>query len=697
MSKIEDYIVRLTGLQNLEITQVHMSSNRLIHEKSPYLLQHAHNPVDWYPWGDEAFAKARADNKPVFLSIGYATCHWCHVMERESFENERIAALMNEHFVNIKVDREERPDIDQIYMTAVQMIAGNGGWPLSVFLTHDREPFFGGTYFPPDRRYGRPGFDEVLSEISRLWKADHGSVIETGRQIAGHLKGRQGPASTPSQAEADGAWLRAAYENFLETFDPRFGGFGAAPKFPHGDALSLLLRIHRKTGEARALQMAQVTLEKMARGGIYDHLGGGFHRYATDAMWLVPHFEKMLYDNALLARTYLEAFQVDRNPMWAGVARETLDYVLRDMTSPEGGFYSAEDADSEGVEGKCYVWTEHELKERLTEVEFRHVQQYFNISAAGNFEAANILCLREGASWGVRDEEPLRSIRRKLLDARAQRIPPLKDDKILASWNGLMISAMSCGARIFPDGSRYLKAAQKAADFLLKTLWDGRDLKRRYRDGESRFFASIDDYAFLIQGLLDLYETDFDERWWQAAVHLHARSDALFWDEAGGGYFFTDARDPSLLTRTKEAHDGAVPSGNSVAAMNLLRLHHWTGDGSYRDKLGALFAAFRGFLERVPHGAPALLQAVDAVTGRMKEIVIAGDPSDPQVQDMLRLIHASFLPNKVLGVARPSADSVIPLLKNKPVVDGKPVVYLCEGNTCQKPVHDLETLRRVLG
>jgi uncharacterized protein YyaL (SSP411 family) len=655
--------------------------NRLSREKSPYLLQHAGNPVDWYPWGPEAFEKARREDKPIFLSIGYSTCHWCHVMERESFENGEIARVMNEHFVSIKVDREERPDVDQIYMNAVQGMTGSGGWPLSAFLTHDLEPFWGGTYFPPESRWGRPGFKDILLEIAKLWRADRAKITASGKEVGEALKsaGRSSASGRMLSEET----LRRAYAALQDVYDPRDGGFGGAPKFPRSETVSLLFRIHRRTGEKNALAMGTHTLDRMARGGIYDQLGGGFHRYSTDGRWLVPHFEKMLYDNALLARTYLEAFQIDGNPMWAGVARETLDYVLRDMTAPEGGFYSAEDADSEGEEGKFYVWTEGDLKGLLTDVEFRTVKDLFQVTAEGNFEGKTILTFKDGASWTLRADADVAAAMGKLFDARKKRIPPYKDDKVIASWNGLMIGSLAYAAQALGD-AKYLRAAQRAAAFLLTIMWDGKTLKRRYRDGDVRFDGSLDDYAFVISGLVDLYETDFDGRWFESALALQKRSDELFWDAKDGGYFFTAADDPSLIARSKDIYDGAVPSGNSVAALNLLRLHGFTLDRSLRNKADALVKAFSEFVSAHPQASPALLMAVDFATDASREIVVAGTAEDKARRAFVDEIHRIFLPNKVL-----EAGGNTPLAQGKGPIHGKAAVYLCEAHACRKPSTDI--------
>jgi len=665
-------------------------NNRLIHEKSPYLLQHAHNPVDWFPWGAEAFEKAKKEDKPIFLSIGYSTCHWCHVMEHESFENGEIAKVMNENFVSIKVDREERPDIDQIYMAAVQAMTGGGGWPLSAFLTHDLAPFFTGTYFPPEGRYGHPGFKDVLVKIAQIWKEDREKLTASGQQIKEALQQTTRAGAGP---ELSIEMLRRAVLAFRDIFDPVEGGFGGAPKFPRSETVSLLFRIHRRTGEEKVLRMATQSLDKMARGGIYDHLGGGFHRYATDARWLVPHFEKMLYDNALLVKSYLEAYQIDRNEMWASVAHEILDYVLREMTSVEGGFFSAQDADSEGVEGKFYVWTEEELKKILMADEFKKIKEVLQTAPHGNWEGNNILHMDAQTAWSVREDELFRSARQKLLDHRSKRIPPYKDDKILASWNGLMIGAMAFGAQVLGD-EKYLAAARKAASFLLKKMWDGKTLKRRYREGEVKFNGSLDDYTFLAQGLLDLYEADFDPQWFAAAEALQKRADELFWDTASDGYFFTDSSDPSLIARTKEIYDGAVPSGNSIAAMNLLRLHEFTLDPFYSKRADQTMRAFSQFINTHPQAGPAFLMAIDFATDQAKEIVVAGVKSDPAVQAILRDLHRLFLPNKVLGLA--DEDQTIPLLKGKIPIDGRATIYLCQGHTCQKPVHSLDEIKPAL-
>ncbi len=655
--------------------------NRLSQEKSPYLLQHAHNPVDWYSWGDEAFAKARREDKPIFLSIGYATCHWCHVMERESFENENIAAIMNEFFVNIKVDREERPDVDQIYMASVQAMTGHGGWPLSAFLTPDLKPFFGGTYFPPSSRHGRPGFPDILKEMARLWREDRPKLLDWGQQLYDALNDQ----SHHGGGELSVDIFTRVLAHLKENFDAEEGGFGSAPKFPRSDTLSLLLRMHKRTGDKEALTMVQKTLDKMARGGIYDHLGGGFHRYSTDRYWLAPHFEKMLYDNALLIKTYLEAYQVDKNPMWKSVVEETIHYVLRDMTSPEGGFYSAEDADSEGVEGKFYVWDEKELENILSSEDASAIKKYFHTKPAGNFEGHNILHLQPNDDWQQRQTPALSSLMSKLLTHRTQRIPPLKDDKILTSWNGLMISALAKASQVI-GSEAYLLVAQKSAQFILSTLYRDGTLYRRYRDGDVRYEGGLEDYSFFIQALLDLYESDFNEEWIKTAIALEKKTTSLFWDKDAGGYF-ASLKDPTLVARMKEIYDGAIPSGNSIMALNLLRLEAFTSDAAFGKRAEDLLNAFSGFVSRNPQATPALLMAYDWLHDSVKEIAIIGPKNTSSLKQELLSLHQHFLPNKIIAYHDAPAQSLLPLLKDRPASSGNDIqIFLCENQTCRQPV-----------
>lgn len=581
--------------------------NRLSQEKSPYLLQHAKNPVDWYPWGDEAFARAKQENKPIFLSIGYATCHWCHVMERESFEDEEIAKILNEHFVNIKVDREERPDVDQIYMAAVQAMTGSGGWPLSVFLTPYLEPFYGGTYFPPTPRYGCPGFPTVLQEIAKIWRKENERVIETGQKLTEAIKRA---IETEKGKQPTEEIFKKFFDHAQQIFDDQHGGFGPAPKFPRSEILFLLLRIYQRTGNEQAKKMVEKTLDAMAHGGIYDHLGGGFARYSTDERWRIPHFEKMLYVNALLSKCYLEAYPVTANEDFANVARETLDYILRDMMASTGGFYSAEDADSEGEEGKFYTWSESELKKILTDNELNHFKKIFPLSLASLLDDKYILHMDSHTPWSKRYDDEIQIILKKLFEHRSLRVRPILDDKIITSWNGLAISAMTKGYQILDD-ARYLEAARKAATFILKECWDGKALLRRHCDGDSLCHGTLDDYTLLTAALIDLFEADSDSKWINAAIEIQKRMDELFWDDQNGAYFFTDGTDKTLIIRMKEIADGAIPSGNSVAAMNLIRLHHLMEKAHYRQRFEALIQSVSGQLMDHPQIAPILLIALD--------------------------------------------------------------------------------------
>jgi uncharacterized protein YyaL (SSP411 family) len=657
--------------------------NRLKFEKSPYLLQHKDNPVHWYAWGKEAFDAAKAENKPIFLSIGYSTCHWCHVMEHDSFERQNVADALNRSFISIKVDREERPDVDDIYMSAVHAMGQRGGWPLSLFLTPDLKPFFGGTYWP------REQFLAVLGKLDQIWREQPEKIEESGNSILDYLKAQKNMATN-----AAGGSLRSDEDLFSEffrssfmNFDKRWGGFGMAPKFPHTMQLATLLRIHRRSGENQALEMVTLTLDKMARGGIYDHLGGGFARYSTDPQWLVPHFEKMLYDNALMARIYLETYQVTGQKMFASVAREVLDYVLRDMNHPGGGFYSAEDADSEGEEGKFYVWKEEELKGALTPEEFELFNKIYGVTQEGNFEhRTNILSLQWGYGWGDKENSLLLSAQKKLFDVREKRIHPHKDDKILTSWNGLMISAMALGYQVLGD-ERYLKAAHEAADFLRKNLYRDQKLLARYRDGEGRFAAYLDDYAYLIQGLLDLYESDFDPEILKWALALQAKQKELFWDPVGGGYFFSDGSDPSLLVRGKEGNDGAIPNGNAVSTLNLLRLSDLSLEPSYREDALAIFNTFSKTLNEYPHIFSQMLIAYDYSTDRSKEIAVISPTQDSEAALFLKDLRGQFVPNVALAWAEPGKNFP-KLVGEKTLLNAKATFYVCEEQTCKKPTND---------
>ena len=592
-------------------------TNRLAGETSPYLLQHAHNPVDWYPWGTEALERAKKENKPIFVSIGYSACHWCHVMERESFEDTETAEILNRHFIAVKIDREERPDLDEIYMTSVQMITGRGGWPLSVFLTPDLKPFYGGTYFPPQSVQGMPAFKTVLNRMAELWRDRRDGVTHNAEQMLLALRDSASVEPSDSGLPDRSVPLRAAAELGRE-FDPRWGGFGGPPKFPPSAAIALLLRQYSHTGEKSLLEMATVTLDRMAFGGMYDQLGGGFHRYSVDAHWLVPHFEKMLYDNALLSRAYLEAWQATNKELYRRVAAETLDYVLRDMTDAAGGFHSAEDADSEGEEGKFYVWTEDEIEALLGQEDGALFSRYYGVSKAGNFEGRNILHVPldppvpPGGENVSREQARTRlePLRRKLLARREKRVRPGKDDKVLAAWNGMMISALARGYQVTGD-DRYLKAATRAADFVLSRMVRDGVLMRTYRGlggpdgrGTAKLPGYLDDYAEVAGGLIDLYEAGFDRRWLQAADELADKMLADFWDQENGGFFYTSAAHKNLLVRTKPFYDGAVPSGNATATLVLLRLSRLLDNRDYWSKAEKVLPIHGGLDSRPRAGAP---------------------------------------------------------------------------------------------
>ncbi|GAV24846.1 thioredoxin [Carboxydothermus islandicus] len=677
--------------------------NRLIHEKSPYLLQHAYNPVDWYPWGDEAFKKALMEDKPVFLSIGYSTCHWCHVMERESFEDEEVADLLNKHFVAIKVDREERPDIDQIYMTACQAMTGQGGWPLTIIMTPEKKPFFAGTYFPKRSKWGRPGLIEILTEIAKLWETDREQLLTISKRLYEFMQAM--PQSKKGDLTEE--VLEKAYREFLGRFDSEYGGFGPAPKFPTPHNLIFLLRYWKRTGEEKALFMAEKTLEAMTRGGIYDHIGYGFHRYSTDREWLVPHFEKMLYDNALLAYTYLEAYQATKKEKYARVAREVFTYVKRKMTSPEGGFYSAEDADSEGVEGKYYVWTQDEVKKVLGPEEGELFCRVYDITPEGNFEGKNIPNLIHtdlesmAVKFGKSLEELTESLdrmRQKLYQEREKRVLPHKDDKILTSWNGLMIAALAKGARVLQD-QELLNMAQKAAEFIFSKLRrdDGR-LLARYREGEAAVLAYLDDYAFLIWGLIELYEASFEVRYLKLAVELTREMLKLFWDEKHGGLYFTGVDGEELITRPKEIYDGAMPSGNSVAALNLLRLGRMLGEEDFLQKAEEILSTFAGKVSEIPSAYSFYLLAYIFYLGPVKEVVVAGEPGGEDTRAMIEKINLAYLPNSVvlfhpIGDAGQEIQEIIPhIADKKPLPGERATVYVCENFSCKAPVVEVEML-----
>ncbi len=690
-------------------------TNRLIHEKSPYLLLHARNPVDWYPWGEEAFERARREGKPIFLSIGYSTCHWCHVMEHESFSNPTIAALLNRHFVSIKVDREERPDLDSVYMAYVQAATGRGGWPMSVFLTPDLEPFFGGTYFPPEDRGGRPGFATVLERLAEAWAQDRERVLEAAGLATKALRAAVETAAGGVETLTGGA-LDRTYEQLRSNFDATHWGFGTAPKFPRPVVFSFLLRYHRRTGQPDALKMTLETLRAMARGGMHDQLGGGFHRYSTDRTWHVPHFEKMLYDQAQLAIAYLEAYQLTREPVFARTARAVLDYVLRDLRGPAGELYSAEDADSlvaagrpERAEGAFYVWTAAEIAGVLDDETARMVGFHYGVEADGNVPARqdiqgelrgkNVLAVRHTVEETAAElERPVTEVaarvaeaRRRLLDARARRPRPPLDDKVLTAWNGLMVSAFARAAQVL-DAPEYLAAASAAAEFVRAELYDAptRTLARRYRDGDAAIDGFLDDYAFLIQGLLDLYEASFDVAWLSWADRLQERQDALFWDARQGGYFSSGDADPSVLVRMRTYYDGAEPSANSVAAMNLLRLWQMTGREEWRARADETFGAFAPRFAQEPTAAPQLAAALDFSLSKPKQIVIAGQADARDTQALLRVVHARFLPHKILlladgGPGQARLAQGLPFIESMAPREGRAQAYICEDYICKLP------------
>ncbi|UCC73708.1 MAG: DUF255 domain-containing protein [Gemmatimonadota bacterium] len=672
-------------------------ANRLIHETSPYLLQHAHNPVDWYAWGEEALERARKEDKLILLSIGYSACHWCHVMERESFEDGTIAALMNDNFVNVKVDREERPDLDEIYMAAtVTMNRGQGGWPMTVFLTPELEPVFAGTYFPPQDVHGRPGFPTLLTEIARAWREDRESLRRRAGEFAETLRQRQslGPPLAVGEAE-----LKKALNEYSHEFDAEYGGFGGAPKFPAAVGISLLLRLHRRLGEPHALTMARKTLEAMARGGMYDHVGGGFARYSTDRRWLVPHFEKMLYDNALLVKAYLEAYQVTGDELFRRVATETLDHIVREMVSPEGGIYSSSDADSEGEEGKFFVWTPEQIADVLDEEEARRFNAYYDITLSGNWEGVSIPntprpleAVAEQLEIAPEElEASLESARSKVYAARQKRVGPGLDDKIIAAWNGLMIGALAEGYRVLGE-PRYLETAERAAGFILDKLSreDG-GLYRTYREGRAHLNAVLEDYAYLSEGLIDLYEAGGSVGWLREAERLLDRTLLDFTDEDTGAFFNTARDHEQLIMRYREGTDGATPSGNAVAAQALARLSHHLDRPELRHAAAGAIKAFGPLIARFPRAFAKSLCTVDLLLEGPLELAFVGKKGSAGLEALRREVAQRYLPNRIQAVLDPGADRAtaqLPLLRGKDLVDGKAALYICRDFTCQTPITD---------
>jgi uncharacterized protein YyaL (SSP411 family) len=676
--------------------------NHLANEQSPYLLQHADNPVDWYPWGEEAFAKAKAENKPIFLSIGYSTCHWCHVMEHESFEDDSVAKLLNDWFVSIKVDREELPEIDHVYMSVCQAMTGRGGWPLTIVMTPDKEPFFAGTYFPKDGRGQRSGMLQLLPIINDAWTNKHAEIMKSVEQVKSYLV----RANTRKLGDAlDPKILETAYDDFVKRFDQDKGGFGKAPKFPSPHNLTYLLRYYHRTKNQNALLMVETTLKNMRLGGIYDHIGFGFHRYSTDKKWLVPHFEKMLYDQAMLAMAYLETYQITKNEFYASTAKEIFTYVLRDMTSPEGGFYSAEDADSEGEEGKFYVWTNKEITDILGEEDGLTFNTIFNILSDGNFhdEASgqqsgqNILHLEKHIKYTAEsmdispDElrENISNWRQTLFNVREKRIHPLKDDKILTDWNGLMIAAMARGSIALNDPS-YAEAAQNSANFVLRKLrTKGGHLLKRHRSGKSSLDAHLDDYAFMIWGLLELYEANFNPENLSAAIELANIMVEDFWNDDAGGFYLGSDNTEELIVRAITAYDGAIPSGNSVAVIVLNRLARITSNMDWLDKAEKTIRTFQQDVLRMPTGHTNMLTgfmfSLDA-----KEVVVVGDHTKV-TKSFLQSISQSYNPNRVVLFKKgENLSAIAPWTDSQTMLDEKPTAYVCKDFACNQPTHNLE-------
>jgi len=691
-------------------------SNRLKNEKSPYLLQHADNPVDWYPWGEEAFDKARKENKPILLSIGYSTCHWCHVMEHESFEDEEVAKLMNETFVSIKVDREERPDIDGIYMTVCQMMSKGGcGWPLNIIMTPDKKPFFAATYIPKESRYGRLGMIEFVPKVKEAWEKDNENILKSAETITEAVKKATDVSQNTQVKDLSTKTLDTAYNQLLRNFDEENGGFGRSPKFPTPHNHLFLLRYWKRTNDQQALDMVEKTLQEMRLGGMYDHVGFGFHRYSTDPNWLVPHFEKMLYDQAMLVMAYTEAYQATGKKEYETTAHQILTYVLRDMTSPEGGFYSAEDADSEGEEGKFYVWTEEELKETLGGKNAELIITTFNTSKPGNFAeeagghktGANILHLKKSfseiaPSYEISEEEfseRIEKARVTLFNEREKKVHPYKDDKILTDWNGLMIAALSKAGRVFNE-PQYTESARKAADFILKDMRNNNGtLLHRYRQGEAGIRANVDDYAFFIWGLLELYESTFDIKYLKVALSLQEEMDKGFWDDKNGGYYFTSNDAEKLISRQKEIYDGAIPSGNSVAGLNLLKLSRITGEVEYEQKAAKLGKAFSETIESGPMAYTLFMIGLDFGIGPSYEVVIVGDPGAEDTKAMIDAVRKNYSPSKIVLTKGKDDDKITEIAdftKGQSRIEGKATAYVCLNHICNLPTTDINKMLELL-
>lgn len=677
---------------------MNFQTNRLANEQSPYLLQHAHNPVDWYPWGREAFEKAKVEDKPIFLSIGYATCHWCHVMERESFENKAIAELMNDAFVCIKVDREERPDIDNIYMGVCQMMTGSGGWPLTIIMTPDKMPFYAATYIPPEERFGRIGMKQLIPRISEVWRSEREKVLESAGQITDVLAKQK---TREAGAVLDPELLAEGYRELMQQYDPGRGGFGQHPKFPTPHRLIFLLR----HGEDEGVKAVEHTLEEMRKGGIFDQIGFGFHRYSTDPDWLLPHFEKMLYDQALLAMAYTEAWELTGNPLYRQVAGEILEYVLRDMTSPEGGFYSAEDADSEGEEGLFYIWSADEMESILGDG-YGFVSKIWNISKSGNFrnesggQPSGKNIPRLTALPGKEEVERLSAARAKLFDVREKRVHPLKDTKILADWNGLMIAAFAKAGRAFGE-DRYVQAACRATAFVESEMMqeNGR-LWHRWREGHTAIPGQLGDYAFMIHGQLELYGSTFDLRYLEAALRYNEILSDSFVDDRGGGYFMIADDAEELIVRPKELYDGAIPSGNSVQMLNLIKLARLTGRPEFEQKSVDVGKAFSGSIDQSPSSHAQALIALQFAQDETLEIVVVGKRENDDTRQMLEMISGVYKPGKVVLLKDPSdaekLAKIVPFTNGQGMVDGKATAYVCRNFACEQPINSLEDLKAKL-
>jgi uncharacterized protein len=670
--------------------------NRLQYAHSPYLLQHADNPVDWFEWCDDAFQKAKQEEKPIFLSIGYAACHWCHVMEHESFSDIEVAEYLNQHFVSVKVDREERPDIDHIYMTVCQAMTGSGGWPLTIIMDYKKRPFFAGTYFPKHSKYNRAGLLDVLHQVVVLWNSDRDKILNTGAQVTEYL---QGMGQLKSGEMLKFSAMDKAFQSFILSYDSIYGGFGSTPKFPTPHNITFLLRYYHRTKNVQALDMINHTLNAMYQGGMYDHIGYGFHRYSTDAQWLVPHFEKMLYDQALLISAYTDAYLITKYKVYLSISQDIVEYVLREMTAPEGGFYSSQDADSEGQEGKYYVWTKQKIFDILGEEDGKLFCEFYDITEQGNWEGENILHIRTDTLEYPNNN--LVNSRIKLLETRKNRIPPAKDDKILTDWNGLMIASLAKLYRITED-LKYFELAKNAADFILKELTDYNGyLYHRYHKGNKDIPGFIDDYAFMIDALMELYQAAFDTNYLMTAIELMDKAIELFWDDKGGGFYFSSSRNERMLTRNKQIYDGAIPSGNSIMISNLAKLTQYTMNPEYEEKAHQTVIAFSGAIENAETGFAQYLQSVDLLLSGSKQIVIAGDLHEGLSQEHLHIINNCYLPSSIIIFNPESEDlpairKLLPFLNSQRAINNQTTVYICNDYSCKAPVSDSRDLLYLL-